>query len=164
VVFDTAASLAGDSSWPAPGREFVVVAGANAEVARVRALEARGARVLLCALDGERVSVADALEKLAGIGFTRILVEGGPQLFESFVRADAWDALWHYQSMETFGGGVAMMSAATRARLHERSLAVDETTLGPDLRRRFTRAKSWQRLTERLAERVEGAGRVHGHR
>jgi diaminohydroxyphosphoribosylaminopyrimidine deaminase/5-amino-6-(5-phosphoribosylamino)uracil reductase len=167
VVFDTTASLADDTSWPARGREFVVVAGAHVEAARVRAIESRGGRVLRCALDGGRVSVPDALERLAGIGLSRVLVEGGPQLFASFVAAENWDAMWHYQSSGEFGrGGVPMMGAGTREALcASRSTVVDETALsGADACRRYVRTHSWRQLMAQLAERVEGARRVHGHR
>jgi diaminohydroxyphosphoribosylaminopyrimidine deaminase/5-amino-6-(5-phosphoribosylamino)uracil reductase len=166
VVFDTNASLATDASWPAPGREFVVVVREDVVDARVHTIEARGGRVLRCALDREHISVVDALDRLEGIGLTRILVEGGPALFASFVDAHAWDAMWHYQSADNFGaGGVPMADAGTFATLESsRSDIVDEIVLGGDARRRFARAKSWQRLLDRLSEQVEVAGRVHGNR
>ena len=166
VVFDTQATVAMDASWPAPGQEFVVVVGMNADASRVRAIEARGGRVLRCELDGGVVSVHDALERLSGIGLSRVLVEGGPALFASFVAAQAWDALWHYEAPAEFGpAGVPMMSGETRDVLDgSRGVVVDEMTLGPDVRRRYVRTHSWQRLMNQLTERVEGTGRVHGNR
>jgi diaminohydroxyphosphoribosylaminopyrimidine deaminase/5-amino-6-(5-phosphoribosylamino)uracil reductase len=166
VVFDTNATVALDASWPAAGREFVVVAGKNADASRVRAIESRGGRVLRCELDGRSVSVRDALDRLALIGLSRVLVEGGPALFASVVAAQTWDALWHYDAPVELGpGGVSMMNPGTREALDaSRGAVVDEMTLGPDVRRRYVCAHSWQRLTGQLASRVEGADRVHGHR
>jgi diaminohydroxyphosphoribosylaminopyrimidine deaminase/5-amino-6-(5-phosphoribosylamino)uracil reductase len=169
VVFDTTASVANDAGWPARGREFVVVTGPAPEASRVRAIEARGGRVVRCALERGSVSVRDALDRLAGAGLHRILVEGGPRLVASFVGAQAWDAMWHYESPERFGpAGVAMMSDAARDAFERaRTSAVDELTLGPDVRRRYANARSWQRLIGALGARVSprgGVARVHGNR
>ncbi|HEX6791191.1 MAG TPA: bifunctional diaminohydroxyphosphoribosylaminopyrimidine deaminase/5-amino-6-(5-phosphoribosylamino)uracil reductase RibD, partial [Candidatus Krumholzibacteria bacterium] len=98
VLFDTHAASADDSSWPAPDRELVVMTGDNASLARVRALESRGARVIRCATKDGHVDVRDAFARLDAMKLPRVLVEGGPRLFASVVEADAWDVFWHYQS------------------------------------------------------------------
>ena len=163
VVFDTELSLASDATWPAPGRDYVVVCRGDADESRARMIEARGGRVVRCRPFGRLVDVNDALEKLGALGFRRILVEGGAHLMMSFVMAQAWDALWHYQSHEQFGpGGVGVNALPTWG------LAVDEMPLGDDTRRRYVHAASWERLTAALGERTStAAGRtndVHGHR
>jgi len=90
VVFDTTLSLAQETDWPMRGREFIVMAGDAAEPARARAVESRGGKVIRCSMEGGRVSVRDAVAHLAAMKFTRLLVEGGPRLFASFVAAQAW--------------------------------------------------------------------------
>jgi diaminohydroxyphosphoribosylaminopyrimidine deaminase/5-amino-6-(5-phosphoribosylamino)uracil reductase len=167
VVFDTSLSLASEPHWPERGRDYLVVSGENAPAERERAIEARGGRVLRCATDGGGVRVEHALARLAGAGYTRILVEGGPRLFRSFLASGAWDAMWHYQASADFGpDGVAMAA-------HDTPLAttlgtpVDEIALGADVRRRYVNAVSWGRLLAALAARAaeaKGHDDVHGHR
>lgn len=140
VVFDTHLSLAGDSTWPANGREFVVVCGTDADKSRVRAVERRG-RVLRCSTPDGIVDVSDALEKLASLGFGRLLVEGGASLMQSFVDAGAWDAFWHYESRDEFGSGAVPMGD-----IPARSAACDELTLDSDIRRRYFNVASWNSL------------------
>jgi len=163
VVFDSSLSLAGDETWPAPGRELIVIGGDRAERSRVQALEARSARVILCATNDAGIDVRDAIERLAQENLSRILVEGGPRLFASFVAAQAWDAFWHYRSNSDFGTqGVPMPANAAS----DPAAVVDEVALGPDVRRRHVRDASWQRLTHCLAAKAggprEGNSRDHG--
>ena len=147
VVFDTHLSLAEDSTWPAPGRDFTLVCGSNVNAARARAFEERGARVVRCAVRDEMVDVTNALEQLASLGLARILVEGGPRLMQSFVEAGAWDAYWHYQSRDEFGSdGVSMMTTVP-------GVAIDELALGSDTRRRYVNAHSWNRVISGLNRR-----------
>jgi diaminohydroxyphosphoribosylaminopyrimidine deaminase/5-amino-6-(5-phosphoribosylamino)uracil reductase len=162
VVFDAALSLALDAGWPEGGRAFVVVAGERADVERVRAVEARGGRVVRCAARSGRVDVRDAVGRLAELGLARILVEGGARLCASFLDANAWDSFWHYRSNELFGpAGVPMPGSIT-------GMVVDETPLGADVRRRLVREASWSRLMESLAAKSnvprEGNDGVHRNR
>jgi diaminohydroxyphosphoribosylaminopyrimidine deaminase / 5-amino-6-(5-phosphoribosylamino)uracil reductase len=176
VVFDTDLSLADDATWPERNCDFIAVCGANADPVRVRAIEARGGRVVRCELENGMVSVRDALEKMAGLGMARVLIEGGPRLLKSFIDAGAWDVLWHYEADVEFGaGGVPMLDAGARDAFEsQRGARVDELALGGDVRRRYVNAMSWGRLLGGLAERSSSAaaaggaaGRrsdVHGHR
>jgi diaminohydroxyphosphoribosylaminopyrimidine deaminase/5-amino-6-(5-phosphoribosylamino)uracil reductase len=154
VVFDTHLSLADDATWPIRGREFFVVCGEHAAASNVRTIEARGGRVVRCAVRNNIADVNDAVEKL---GFARLLVEGGPRLMQSFIEAGVWDAFWHYESNEDFGrGGVPMIEPA-------RGIAIDELALGDDVRRRYANPASWARLISGLSERARSLD-VHGNR
>jgi diaminohydroxyphosphoribosylaminopyrimidine deaminase/5-amino-6-(5-phosphoribosylamino)uracil reductase len=161
VVFNTSLSLANDAAWPAHDRDFIVVCAADANAARASALEKRGARVIRCGLRDGLVDVSEAVTTLASLGFSRVLVEGGPRLLQSFIDAGEWDAFWHYQSNEIFGRdgvpGVTLEGAVA-----------DEAPLGDDTRRRHISAGSWDRLTRALGARVLSAAErmhdVHGHR
>lgn len=159
VVFDTSLSLAGETAWPGLGREYVMMGGEHADTARVRAIESRGGRVLLCALKDGHIDVGDALDRLAGIGMKRMLVEGGPQLFQSVIAAGTWDALWHYQSNADFGpAGLPMVAPEERAQFEAvRGAAVDETRLGEDVCWRYLRGPSRDHLLGELAAKVAAA-------
>jgi diaminohydroxyphosphoribosylaminopyrimidine deaminase/5-amino-6-(5-phosphoribosylamino)uracil reductase len=147
VVFDTNLSLADDATWPQQGRDFVVVCRNNMDAARARAVEKRGARVVRCAGRGEMVDVNNALEHLASLGLSRLLVEGGPRLMQSFVDAGAWDAFWHYESRDEFGmNGVSIGSFPA-------GTTIDELALGFDVRRRYVNASSWNRVITGLSRR-----------
>ena len=170
VVFDTTLSLSAVSDWPASGREHVIVAGKDAVPDRAQVIESRGGRVLRCEMDGDTVAVRDALARLSAMGFTRLLVEGGPSLFESFVAAGAWDAMWHYESTAEFGpAGVPMIRDDARDLVQAAlGAVVDETALGEDTRRRYLRPAARERLLKELMERstavIEENPRVHGNR
>jgi len=154
IVFDTHLSRANDAAWPARGRQFITVCGHDVDLARARAMEARGARVLRCATRDDMVDVNDTLEQLAALGFSRVLVEGGPRLMKSFIDADAWDAFWHYQSKEEFGSDGVSIGRSPAGHM------IDELALDFDVRRRYVNVASWDSLINGLSVR-EG---LHVHR
>lgn len=156
VVFDSGLSLANDPSWPARDRDVIVVCAGHANESNERALQARGIRVVRCGVRDSMVDVNDAVEKLAALGFARILVEGGPRLMQSFVAAGAWDAFWHYQSNEEFGANGVSIGQVPAGTL------VDQLALDFDVRRRYVNAASWEPLIGGLSLR-EG-GNVHRDR
>lgn len=86
-----------------------IVTLADADTARVAALEASGVRVLRVApgADG-RLPVAGALATLAGQGITRVLVEGGAAVATSFLKAGSVDRVeWFRAPMLIGGDGLA---------------------------------------------------------
>ncbi|GAA1902601.1 pyrimidine reductase family protein [Streptantibioticus ferralitis] len=70
----------------------LVVTGAQADPARVRAAQASGAEVVVAG-QGVRVDPAEVVSALAGRGLTRLLTEGGPRLLAQFAAAGALDEL-----------------------------------------------------------------------
>jgi riboflavin biosynthesis pyrimidine reductase len=81
----------------------------------------------------------------------RILVEGGPSVFWSFVDAGAWDAVWLYRSQREFGvAGVpfAHVDQNLPGRL------IDTRLLGPDQCDAYVNEESWTRLTGALARAI----------
>ncbi|HKW15533.1 MAG TPA: bifunctional diaminohydroxyphosphoribosylaminopyrimidine deaminase/5-amino-6-(5-phosphoribosylamino)uracil reductase RibD [Candidatus Krumholzibacteria bacterium] len=156
VVFDTHLSLGTVAEWPASDRDYVIVCGESADAARARAVESRGARLLRCNERNGMVDVNEAVEKVVSSGLSRLLVEGGPRVMQSFVAAGQWDAFWHYESTAEFGAdGVPMGMPAS-------GTLVDDLALGADTRRRYVNAGSWNELVSGLNKR-EGL-HVHGHR
>jgi diaminohydroxyphosphoribosylaminopyrimidine deaminase / 5-amino-6-(5-phosphoribosylamino)uracil reductase len=156
VVVDTHLRMEPDNEWSRAGKAFAVVTGPRADAKRMRALESRGGRVVPCALADAGVDVRQAVARLAGIGYERILVEGGPRLLGSFLRAGAWDALWWYRSPVGFGPGVPWFEDAAHARdAGWPGTWVDEAAVGDDVRRRYLNPRSWEPLAAWLA-RVGG--------
>ncbi|WP_261719725.1 pyrimidine reductase family protein [Streptomyces sp. FZ201] len=70
----------------------VILTGAGAPPDRVAAAERAGARVVFAG-DGAGVEPARAVRGLAGLGYRRLLTEGGPRLLGQFVAADVLDEL-----------------------------------------------------------------------
>ncbi len=70
----------------------LLVTGAAADPARVRAARKAGARVVVAG-PGSHVDPATAVRELAALGLTRLLCEGGPRLLGRFAAAGELDEL-----------------------------------------------------------------------
>ena len=80
----TLAASAGDTPlW--------IFCGPEASSSDVAALESAGARVFHTAVTAGKVAIPAVAERLAGEGMTRLLVEGGPEIWHSFARAGLVD-------------------------------------------------------------------------
>lgn len=67
-------------------------------------LEKRGADIIPVPGNADGlISLQDALETLAGLGITRVLVEGGPSVARAFLDADLVDEAVIYQGLEPAG-------------------------------------------------------------
>jgi len=89
------ASLDLDFSLPlftSPLTPTLILTGAAAAPDRVATAEKAGARVVVAG-DGVGVEPARAVQELAGLGFTRLLTEGGPRLLGQLVAAGVLDEL-----------------------------------------------------------------------
>jgi diaminohydroxyphosphoribosylaminopyrimidine deaminase/5-amino-6-(5-phosphoribosylamino)uracil reductase len=94
------------------------------------ALEKQGVKVVACRTNRGRVSIADALGKLAGMGMTNVLLEGGGELIGSFMDAGLVDEIHVFTSPIIIGGrdgrsgcaglGVAHVRDATAPRIIQR--------------------------------------------
>lgn len=154
VVLDTRLRTPADNAWSRSGRAFVVVTGPHIDEGRVRDVERAGGRVIRCDPAPGGVDVRHAVERLAETGLSRILVEGGPSVLASFLRADAWDAWWCYRSAVEFGAGVSWFDDGTTT-AGGPGVFIDEVAVGDDVRRRHVNPRSWDRLT---ALRSRGRG------
>jgi diaminohydroxyphosphoribosylaminopyrimidine deaminase/5-amino-6-(5-phosphoribosylamino)uracil reductase len=79
--------------FAADGGRAIVLCGAGAPASRRRALEARGARVLVCPGRAGALDLSRALAALAREGLTEILVEGGGRLAAALLRRRLVDEL-----------------------------------------------------------------------
>jgi len=69
-------------------------------------LRAAGVGVLHGAADGGKFVLADVLKQLSARGITRLMVEGGPTVAASFLRADLVDEVALFQSRKVLGDGI----------------------------------------------------------
>lgn len=101
-----------------------VVTRSDSDPAVAAALEALGVRILRVDADGAgRLPVAGVLTALAGQGITRLLVEGGPTVATSFLKAGLVDRVAWFRAPLLIGGdglpavgtlGVDMLNQALR--------------------------------------------------
>jgi len=150
VVLDGKLEMPADNRWAQERRPYVVVGGDGDE--RISAHEARGGRVLACASDGEgRVDVSDAVAALEKAGIDQLLVEGGAEVFTSFVRAGAWDAMFLFHSPKLFGTrGVSVFSHEEAA--VPDTVSVDAVRLGDDFLHRYLNRRVYEKIISRLRQ------------
>ena len=150
VVLDTHARTPLDTEWARARRDFVVVCAPDADRARVEALKKTGARVLNARSTPRGLDVGDVVRALAGLGLRRILVEGGPRVFWSFVDFGAWDAAWLYRSGRAIGPAGVPLFRSEGERFPGR--AVDERVIAEDRRFGFVNETTWMPMTTALEQ------------
>src|SRR5262249_54223969 len=92
--------------------------------------------------DRGRLSLRTALQRLAGPGITRLLVEGGSSLVASFLRADLVDRVYWFRAASVIGGdGLPAVAAPGVARLADaaRFQRTDVVPLGDDILETYRR-------------------------
>jgi len=108
VVFDSKLRLAPASRLVASldRAPLWVLCGEGAQPARREALERKGVRLIAVegGVDG-RIDLGQALERLAGEGVTRALVEGGPTLARACLAAGLIDEAVFFTGREAVGEG-----------------------------------------------------------
>lgn len=148
VVLDTHARTPLDSEWTRARRDFVVVCAPDADATRVESLKQAGARVLHARATARGLDVGEVVRALEAIGLGRVLVEGGPRVFWSFVDAGAWDAAWLYRSERAFGPSGVPLFRSQGERFPGR--AVDERVIASDRRFGFVNESTWVPMTTAL--------------
>jgi diaminohydroxyphosphoribosylaminopyrimidine deaminase/5-amino-6-(5-phosphoribosylamino)uracil reductase len=131
VVFDTRLRLPPDARLLTDDAPVFIVCGVRPPAARLRALEAEGARVLPVRTAAGRVHLVTALRRLAREGLTELLVEGGGKLAGSLLRAGLVDELHWVVSPKLVGGD----GAAALGPLGVGRLAVAPRLASPRIRR-----------------------------
>jgi diaminohydroxyphosphoribosylaminopyrimidine deaminase/5-amino-6-(5-phosphoribosylamino)uracil reductase len=112
VVFDSEARLPPDSQLMRTAHDvrLIVVTSRAADRARLEALKAAGAEVVVGAGGNEAERVADALDKLGALGIQSMLLEGGPRLAGSFFDAGEIDEMRIFIAPIAVGGRGARMA------------------------------------------------------
>jgi len=149
VVLDSALRTSSTNAWSERGRQYVIVCRKGTDADKIRRHENAGASVIQVDGDENGLLIDSVVGALAAKGFERILVEGGAEIFSSFIRAGAWDALYLFQSTRLFGeGGVALYTGACKrdggARL------VDIVRLGDDALHRFINETRFRDVKRRV--------------
>lgn len=91
VVLDSSMRISPDAHLFAHPRGLVIVTTEDADVAKVAAARARGAEVITVERDGKGIDLPALLDALAERGVRSLMVEGGAQVIESFLRAGLAD-------------------------------------------------------------------------
>lgn len=104
----------------------ILVAGPHAAAARVRELRDLGAEVIIVGGGERRVLLKDVIERLAGMGITSVLIEGGSEIAASSLAAGVVDKLVFFIAPLLIGGreappvlggrGAGLLDEATRLR------------------------------------------------
>lgn len=144
VIFDSAARL------PPGARLFAAIGTAPlwvfrldlASQDRIAALEARGAQCPPVPSDeGGGISLSAALRLMGERGITRLLVEGGPKLAGSFLRAGLVDEALIFEGAAAAGRGG--MTPFAGARLGADFVLFDTRRAGEDRLRIYRRRDHW---------------------
>jgi diaminohydroxyphosphoribosylaminopyrimidine deaminase/5-amino-6-(5-phosphoribosylamino)uracil reductase len=142
IVLDTRLSLdpaarLGQSAREAP--VWLCHGPAAPEAARSR-WAATGARLIACEATAGGIDVTDALRRLAALGLTRVLCEGGGQLAASLLRDGlVTEAVLYTAGLSLGADGRAAVGPMDLAHLADapRFRLAETTTLGPDVMTRW---------------------------
>jgi diaminohydroxyphosphoribosylaminopyrimidine deaminase/5-amino-6-(5-phosphoribosylamino)uracil reductase len=90
------------------------------DAGRVRGFKRAGAQIIACAAGEVGVDLADALQRLAERGLTRVLVEGGAHIAADLLRADLVDRVAWFHAPAVMGGDglPAVQAFGVRALAH----------------------------------------------
>lgn len=94
---------------------WIFVTGEAAEGAEADALRAAGCQISRVGNVGGRIWLPAVMEHLVAAGITRLLVEGGPQIWRSFFEARLVDAVAQYTTCEAGISPVQHREAADRS-------------------------------------------------
>ncbi len=112
IVLDTSLRTPLDSQLVKTAYQDVLIFFSHAEVAAQKALEARGVRLQQIAHRGPRISLQDALVRLAEMQITNVLLEGGAEVYTSALNQGLVDKLTLFYAPTFFGkAAVPMLSA-----------------------------------------------------
>ena len=115
----------------------VLIATATNDAAKARALEAKGAAIVVLPNAQGKVDLLRLTQHLAGLGINEVLVEAGMNLNSALLRAGVVDELLLYLAPHLLGhAGRGMLDLGELTQMNQRlDLIVHETRLfGPDLR------------------------------
>lgn len=106
IVVDSRAAISLDSRLVQTAREYPIVIAhtAQAPIGQLEALHNAGVETLLCAALDNRVNVAEMLRSLGTRGIDAILLEGGGELNDTFIRCGLVDEICIFIAPKIIGG------------------------------------------------------------
>ena len=106
IILDSVASLSLDSQLVKTATKYKTIIAhtqrANAE--KLEHLRKEGVESLLCEMEENRVDLVDMLRQLGGMGIDSILLEGGGELNEAFLRHGLVDEVCAFIAPKLIGG------------------------------------------------------------
>ncbi len=138
VILDSRLRIKEDSKLVASMNEapLWVFCSMQSDKKAASTLEAAGVNILQVDQDGDGVlNPVSVLEELAGRGITRLLIEGGPSVAESFWKLGLIDEIYLYQGIKPAGkAGLKVLSeTGLEVIVNSPSFTLEETrALGPD--------------------------------
>lgn len=131
VVLDSRFKFPKDHYWLKSGRKFFVCTTGSPGNRVFETPGHPGPKVLVCEENEGRVDIASALAALSSEGIESVLVEGGSQVFTSFIKSGLWDALYVFMGPVFFGeDSVRMFHGCTPEQLN--AVPVGASRLGRD--------------------------------
>jgi diaminohydroxyphosphoribosylaminopyrimidine deaminase/5-amino-6-(5-phosphoribosylamino)uracil reductase len=150
VVLDSTLRFPKDNPLLDGNRIVEVLTAATADEDKAIALERAGARVTRCSAGDGRVDLRDAVAKLSAHGVSSCLVEGGAEVFSSFVRERTWDGLHLIISPVLFGSEGVGLSNLTLDRSEIGAVHAGISWNGGDVLMSFINEDTRQRLAGHL--------------
>ena len=150
VVMDARLRFPPDYPWSRQRRPFLVVSGAGGNRAHAARIVEGGGRVRICKRQGRRLDPKSALETMAEEGVTSVLVEGGGDIFSSFVGRGVWDAMHVLVAPIVRGAEAIGLSPLSVDRRRLGAVMAGTTTHGTDVCISYLRAPSRDILLEKL--------------
>ncbi len=84
----------------------IVVTSVKAPANKLKQLDAKKVNVIFCRVKNNKIDLAEMLTHLGELGISSILVEGGSEIFSSFVTSNLADELLIFQAMKIYGKGI----------------------------------------------------------
>jgi len=150
VVLDADLRFPGDYPWITDERPFIVVTSgeSRSELSPV-------AEIIRAPVNNGHLDIGSALRGLSERGLDNVLVEGGAEVFSSFVDGGYWDTVFIFRSPRLYGlDGVPMFKGSA---LPSGPALVDTDVLGDDTVTRYVNPGSWNAIREEMS-RVSAEG------
>ena len=144
VILDASARLSLESNLVQTARDvpLIVVVGPQAPEVNKSALAAAGATIVPVDAASGGIDLRQALEALAGKGFSRVFAEGGAEVAASLVAGDLIDEVVIFRAPVVVGPNGVRALAGTALSALERSpryRLVETAAVGVDVMRRYVR-------------------------
>jgi len=88
-------------------KKLIIATTKKAPLQKIRALESKGARVIVCSMQNGKVSIKDMMKKLSQLKITSILLESASALAKASLAEGIVDKMIVFMSPHALGKGMA---------------------------------------------------------